>query len=58
MWTVVKITTNRAGEVVTSRPMIEPTTKERAERFAVRCTMAEDFNGDAHQSYQAVPVKE
>lgn len=57
MWTVVQIVTTPTGKIITGRPLLEPTTKERAERFAERCSAAEDFNANERRSYQVVEVK-
>lgn len=52
MYQVIETMKNKAGEVVSSKPVGETTTKDRAEKFAVRCS----FAASGPRYYEAVPV--
>lgn len=55
MWQVMKTTRNQTGEIITSTPVGEPyADKERANRFAERCSFAENYS--TRTVYQVVQV--
>jgi hypothetical protein len=53
MYQVIETKKNKAGEVISSKPVGKITNKDRAEKFAIRCSFA--ASGPLY--YEAVPVK-
>lgn len=52
MYQVIETLKTKTGEVISSKPVGDVTSKDRAEKFAVRCS----FAASGPRYYEAVPV--
>lgn len=53
MYQVIETMKNKAGEVISSKPVGGISDKDRAEKFAIHCS----FAASGRRYYEAVPVK-